>query len=642
MPVGAAGVGVRRRGSWEHAVVGDVERLLDAVADAAARAERPDLVQRVRVARGRLADPAFRVVVCGEFKKGKSSLVNALLGARVCATDADVATAVPTYVRWGERVAARVLAEEQPDAPALGVVAPADVPTAATGTAVPVQQVDGRAGATGTAGRAVEIRVPRELLRGGLVLVDTPGISGGLASSHAGVALRSLAVADALLFVTDAGSELGAAEIELLRQAAALCPVVLVGLTRTDLFAHWRRIRDADVHHLRVAGVRADVYGLSAPLRHAGLRAQDRELLAESGYPALAARLLDERVRAAGTGEAAAAAVAASTLGQLLTSLTAERAALGDDATARERRAAWELARTRAADLRGAGARWQQVLFDRTSDLASEVETDLTVRLRALRRDAVAHIAELPAARLEADLGPWLQQRTTATLLDHQALVRTLADQVADAVAEQFGSAAWELRQGVATGGDGTGGVDVAFVAAPGTRTSRLDLGLVALRGGSAGAMISHGAGLVLGLALPVVLPVAVVLSAVLAGRSWHAAREGQLRALRSETERAVGAYLEEVDTAARKQSRAAVRGLQRLLRETYAARAAELLATATATVEQMSTAIAEDDTARLARTARVDAELDRLRDLAARTQGLLAPLLAARQATVPVPQGTT
>lgn len=630
--------------------MGDVERLLDAVGDAAERAGRPDLVQRVHVARGRLADPAFRVVVCGEFKKGKSSLVNALLGARVCATDADVATAVPTYVRWGERVAARVLAEEQPDAPALGEVAPADVPTAATGNAVPVLPdaaagrpgADARSGAAGATGRAVEIRLPRELLRGGLVLVDTPGISGGLASSHAGVALRSLAVADALLFVTDAGSELGAAEIELLRQAAALCPVVLVGLTRTDLFAHWRRIRDADVHHLRVAGVRADVFGLSAPLRHAGLRSGDRELLAESGYPALAARLLDERVRAAGTGEAAAAAVAASTLGQLLTSLTAERAALGDDTTARERRAAWEQARARAADLRGAGARWQQVLFDRTSDLASEVESDLTVRLRALRRDAVAHIAELPAARLEADLGPWLQQRTTATLLDHQALVRTLADQVADAVAEQFGSAAWELRQGVATGGDGTGGVDVAFVAAPGTRTSRLDLGLVALRGGSAGAMISHGAGLVLGLALPVVLPVAVVLSAVLAGRSWHAAREGQLRALRSETERAVGAYLEEVDTAARKQSRAAVRGLQRLLRETYAARAAELLATATTTVEQMSTAIAEDDTARLARTARVDAELDRLRDLAARTQGLLAPLLAARQATVPVPQGTT
>ena len=40
------------------------------------------------------------MLVVGEFNKGKSSLVNALLNARVCATDADVATAVPTLVRY--------------------------------------------------------------------------------------------------------------------------------------------------------------------------------------------------------------------------------------------------------------------------------------------------------------------------------------------------------------------------------------------------------------------------------------------------------------------------------------------------------------------------------------------------------------
>ena len=74
----------------------------------------PDLRARVEAAQARLADPACRVVVCGEFKKGKSSLVNALLGARVCATDADVATAIPTYVRYGERLEAHVLDEESP------------------------------------------------------------------------------------------------------------------------------------------------------------------------------------------------------------------------------------------------------------------------------------------------------------------------------------------------------------------------------------------------------------------------------------------------------------------------------------------------------------------------------------------------
>ena len=192
----------------------DVEQVLAAIGRAAQRHDRADLQARVELAQARLADPACRVVVCGEFKKGKSSLVNALLGARVCATDADVATAIPTYVRWGERLEAHVLDEESPGSARGAAVAAAEVDTVATGHA-------------GPSARALEIRLPRELLAGGLVLVDTPGISGGLASAHAGVALRALAVADVLVFVTDAGAELGAAEIEFLAQAAALCPVVV-------------------------------------------------------------------------------------------------------------------------------------------------------------------------------------------------------------------------------------------------------------------------------------------------------------------------------------------------------------------------------------------------------------------------------
>ena len=44
--------------------------------------ERPDLVQRATAAAARLKRPATIVCVVGEFKQGKSSLVNGLLGAR--------------------------------------------------------------------------------------------------------------------------------------------------------------------------------------------------------------------------------------------------------------------------------------------------------------------------------------------------------------------------------------------------------------------------------------------------------------------------------------------------------------------------------------------------------------------------------
>ena len=63
---------------------------------------RPDLSARLATTHKRLSDPAFNVFVIGEFKQGKSSLVNALLNAPVCPVDDDIATAVPTAIRFGD------------------------------------------------------------------------------------------------------------------------------------------------------------------------------------------------------------------------------------------------------------------------------------------------------------------------------------------------------------------------------------------------------------------------------------------------------------------------------------------------------------------------------------------------------------
>src|SRR3954463_11327381 len=68
--------------------------------------DREDLVARLETERRRALRGSCTVLVVGEFNKGKSSLVNALLNARVCATDADVATAVPTMVRYGDQLTA--------------------------------------------------------------------------------------------------------------------------------------------------------------------------------------------------------------------------------------------------------------------------------------------------------------------------------------------------------------------------------------------------------------------------------------------------------------------------------------------------------------------------------------------------------
>ncbi|MDQ1427978.1 MAG: hypothetical protein QOK39_1454, partial [Acidimicrobiaceae bacterium] len=84
----------------QGAVVDALLALLDDVAAACADADRGDLGKRMAARRARIADPFVAVVVAGEYKTGKSSLVNVLVGADLCPVDEDIATAVPTIVRY--------------------------------------------------------------------------------------------------------------------------------------------------------------------------------------------------------------------------------------------------------------------------------------------------------------------------------------------------------------------------------------------------------------------------------------------------------------------------------------------------------------------------------------------------------------
>ena len=73
--------------------------LVDLALKATSAYQRPDLGERLAQTRGRLADPDVRVLIVGEFKQGKSQLLNALVNAPVCPVDDDIATAVPTVVK---------------------------------------------------------------------------------------------------------------------------------------------------------------------------------------------------------------------------------------------------------------------------------------------------------------------------------------------------------------------------------------------------------------------------------------------------------------------------------------------------------------------------------------------------------------
>lgn len=595
--------------------------LLDRAIAEARRLDRPDLVDRLGRQRERALRPVCQLLVIGEFKKGKSALINALLNARVCPVDADVATAVPTTVRYGSELAATVVTHGTgPGGETVQAREP--VPRSSIRSLV----VD-RAGLGEQPQQAhsVEIEVPRELLRQGLILIDTPGVGGGLAAAHAAATLRALSLADALVFVSDASQEYTAPELEFLRQAAAMCPEVVCVLTKIDFYPEWRRILELDRGHLLRAGLDYDLLPLSAPLRHHALRTGDRALDRESGFPALAAYLRRHvlaRKEALVTRSATAAA--RSSLDQMASRVAAEQAALTDPALLER----LEDAQRRADQLRGAASGWQRTLNDRFADMSSNVDMDLAVRVRTIRQDAAAKIEGGDPAKLWSELQGWLHERTNEELAAHYLWIQDQADAVAQEVARHFDASAEELAPHLEVAGP-EAVRDGQLAGFRFERLSRIELGMLAMRGTSSSVAITSMVGTFLAFAAPVLLPAAAVLAFTVTRTTLRQAREAQLRANRAAATRAVYTYLEEAEMVARKDSRDMLRRVDRRLRDYFSARAEELHTTAQQNLEAAAGAIKAERQSRRERLEQLGADLQRLQRLIeAADRALRAPAL--------------
>jgi hypothetical protein len=328
---------------------------------------RTDLAGRLDRARKMLADPTAHIVVAGEFKQGKSSLVNALLGTTVCPVDDDVATAVPTYLRHGDEQRAALLLEGPDGEP------PVRRPIDLDDVRAHVME-KGRPDLSAERIIGVEIALPRQMLAGGLVIVDTPGV-GGLGSAHAAGSLAAISMADAVVFVTDASQELTRSELDFVRQANDLCRTVVCVLTKTDFYPAWRRVRELNEGHLRaVPGV--GILTVSSSLRALAVKNGDKAVNAESGFADLV-RFVGERV---GSGVATrlateAAADVLAVCDQITGQFEAERAALADPAAAQRIIDELSRAKERVEHLRSASAKWSQTLNDGIADLSASTTT---------------------------------------------------------------------------------------------------------------------------------------------------------------------------------------------------------------------------------------------------------------------------
>ena len=228
------------------------DRLLLALAELAALVAAADHEMLVAL-RDRLRAARLRVLVVGEAKRGKSTLVNALLSREILPVGVTPLTAVATTVTHGadEDVEVRFLDGRTDSFPL------AALDDLATERGNPANSL---------AIARITVRLEAAILARGLEIVDTPG-TGSVHSHNTAAADSALPTMDAAVFVLTADPPISASERELLGRVARLSVTTFVVLNKAD-YLDAAGLAEATAFTERVASQAAGqpvrVYSLSA------------------------------------------------------------------------------------------------------------------------------------------------------------------------------------------------------------------------------------------------------------------------------------------------------------------------------------------------------------------------------------------
>lgn len=177
---------------------------------------------------GRLTKGQFRLAVLGQFKRGKSTLLNALLGDTILPTDILPVTAIPTFISYSDNFTAQVHFVNDRESKSFSVSQDGSLAdflaeyVTETGNPNNQNQVE-----------RVEIGHPAELLQHGVVLIDTPGI-GSTYKHNTEVAYQILPQCDAALFLVSPDPPITEVELDYLREICQQLPRTFYLLNKID------------------------------------------------------------------------------------------------------------------------------------------------------------------------------------------------------------------------------------------------------------------------------------------------------------------------------------------------------------------------------------------------------------------------
>jgi hypothetical protein len=220
-------------------LVARTRALSDGVAGKATLESLDRLIKRTGAA-------AVRVIIVGEVSRGKSTLINALIGRPLLPDAAEALTSTWTVLRYGSQLFTEATLVTPKGVERVPVAEKnLDAYMTASGEKT-VRKYHG----PGVRVASVEVELPAPILAGGLQFIDTPGV-GGLAAAHRYATLAALREADALLFVIKPGAPISATERRFLAEAVKPLEACVIVQTHRDLVPEPDAWLDEDMKTLR-------------------------------------------------------------------------------------------------------------------------------------------------------------------------------------------------------------------------------------------------------------------------------------------------------------------------------------------------------------------------------------------------------
>ena len=241
--------------------------------------------------KNRLSEGTLNLAVLGQFKRGKSTLLNSLLGIDILPTSVVPLTAIPTFIKSGKKLSVKICFNfaKPPE-----VLYADSIEKARDFLAEFVSEEKNPKNKKDV--REVLVFLPDiPILEKKVVFIDTPGI-GSTYRHNTEATLNFLPQCDAALFVLSADPPITEVEVEFLKSVEDKVPRLFFLLNKVDYLdsSEIKEVFAFLVKTLKSAGIKSEIeiFPVSAKLGLKGKILNDKKMVKESGIADIENRLI--------------------------------------------------------------------------------------------------------------------------------------------------------------------------------------------------------------------------------------------------------------------------------------------------------------------------------------------------------------